>query len=95
MHEIGLCEALLRAVEKRAAGRRVTGVTVRIGTAHAVSGPALAQSFELVAMGGCAAGAEVELVTVPGDEFTLQSIRIVQDAEDREGERGDVPGHPR
>jgi Zn finger protein HypA/HybF involved in hydrogenase expression len=87
MHEFGLCEALLRAVEKRAAGRRVTGVRVRIGTAHAVEEPALAQSFAMVAMGGCAAGAELELVTVPGEEFTLESIRVVQ-----EGDPGEGPG---
>ncbi|MFI0349439.1 hydrogenase/urease maturation nickel metallochaperone HypA [Actinomadura sp. 9N407] len=95
MHEFGLCEALLRAVEKRAAGRRVTGVTVRIGTAHAVVEPALAQSFEMVAMGGCAADATLELVTVPGEEFTLQSIRVVQDdtrAQDREPEDRETAG---
>jgi Zn finger protein HypA/HybF involved in hydrogenase expression len=86
MHEIGMCEALLAAVEKRAAGRQVTGVRVRIGTGHRVVEPALAQGFELVAVGSVADGAVVELVTVPGDEFILESITV--------GE-GDVPRDPR
>jgi hydrogenase nickel incorporation protein HypA/HybF len=86
MHEIGMCEALLDAVEKRAAGRHVTGVRVRIGTTHRVAEPALAQGFELVAAGSVADGAAIELVTVPGDEFMLESITL--------GE-GNVPRDPR
>src|SRR3712207_4317643 len=65
MHEIGLCEALLETVERRAAGRRVARVTVRVGVLHRVVEPSLAQAFELVAGGTVADGAEVELVTVP------------------------------
>ncbi|MET9294115.1 hydrogenase maturation nickel metallochaperone HypA [Streptomyces sp. NPDC003077] len=80
MHEVGLCEGILRAVEDRAAGRRVTGLTLRIGELHAVVEPALAQSFELVAAGSVAEGAEVELRTVPGDELTLVSIRVAREA---------------
>ncbi|MCW2885929.1 MAG: hydrogenase nickel incorporation protein HypA/HybF [Streptosporangiaceae bacterium] len=86
MHEIGLCEALLDAVEKRAAGRQVTGVRVRIGTRHRVAEPALTQGFELIAAGSVADGAAIELVTVPGDEFVLESITV--------GE-GNVPRDPR
>jgi Zn finger protein HypA/HybF involved in hydrogenase expression len=76
MHEIGLCEALLDAVEKRAAGRQVTGVRVRIGTLHRVAEPALVQGFELVAVGSVADGAAIELVTVTGDDFILESITV-------------------
>jgi Zn finger protein HypA/HybF involved in hydrogenase expression len=76
MHEIGYCEAILGAVERRAAGRRVTRVKVRIGDLHAVAEPALAQSFELVAAGSVADGAAIDLVTVPGDEVTLESIQL-------------------
>ncbi|MEV0600479.1 hydrogenase maturation nickel metallochaperone HypA [Streptomyces sp. NPDC050315] len=90
MHEIGLCEGILEAVEARARGRRVTGVTVRIGEQHAVVGPALAQSFALVAAGTVADGATVELITVPGDEFTLLSLRVA-DEEGAGGEGDDVP----
>ena len=65
MHELGLCEGILEAVERRAAGRRVTRVRVRVGTLHRVVEPALAQAFELVAGGSVAEGATVELVPVP------------------------------
>ncbi|MFH9425137.1 hydrogenase maturation nickel metallochaperone HypA [Streptomyces sp. NPDC017529] len=76
MHEVGLCEGILQAVEQRARGRRVTGLTVRVGERHAVVEAALAQGFELVAAGTVADGASVELITVPGDEFTLVSLRV-------------------
>ena len=65
MHEFGLCQSILTAVEGRAAGRRVTGVRVRIGTLHRVYGDAFDQAFSLVAQGTVADGAEVDLVVVP------------------------------
>jgi hydrogenase nickel incorporation protein HypA/HybF len=65
VHELGLCEGILEAVERRAAGRRVTGVRLRVGTLHRVVEPALDQAFELVAGGTVAEGATVEVVTVP------------------------------
>jgi hydrogenase nickel incorporation protein HypA/HybF len=86
MHEIGFCEALLDAIEKHAAGRLVTHVKVRIGTWHHVAEPALAQGFELVSAGSVADGAAIELVTVPGDDFILESITVGD---------GDVPRDPR
>ncbi|HXA57979.1 MAG TPA: hydrogenase/urease maturation nickel metallochaperone HypA [Streptosporangiaceae bacterium] len=86
MHEIGFCEALLDAVEKRAAGRPVTHVKVRIGTWHRVAEPALVVGFELVSAGSVADGAAIELVTVPGDDFILESITVGD---------GDVPRDPR
>lgn len=65
MHELGLCEGILDAVERRAAGRRVTGVRVRIGALHRVVGPALDEAFSLAAAGTVAEGAAVDLVVVP------------------------------
>jgi hydrogenase nickel incorporation protein HypA/HybF len=65
VHELGLCEAILEAVERRAAGRRVTGVRLRVGTLHRVVAPALDQAFALVAGGTVADGAAVELVVIP------------------------------
>ncbi len=76
MHEFGIAEAILDAVERRAAGRPVVGVTVRIGRRHSAAEPALVQSFDLVAAGGVADGATLEVVTVDGDELTLESIRL-------------------
>ncbi len=65
MHELGLCEGVLEAVERRAAGRRVTRVRVRVGAQHRVVPAAFDQSFALVSQGTVADGAAVDLVTVP------------------------------
>jgi hydrogenase nickel incorporation protein HypA/HybF len=60
-----LCESILGAVERRAAGRRVSRVRVRVGTLHRVVAPALDQAFALVSAGGVAFDAVVDLVVVP------------------------------
>jgi len=65
MHEVALGEAILDAVERRAAGRKVRRVKVQIGTLHRVVGPALDQGFALVSEGSVAEGAELDIVTVP------------------------------
>jgi hydrogenase nickel incorporation protein HypA/HybF len=56
---------VLDAVRQRAAGRKVTGIRVRFGVRHAVDAESLAQAFGMVAEGTEAAGAAVELITVP------------------------------
>ncbi|HET9078072.1 MAG TPA: hydrogenase maturation nickel metallochaperone HypA [Acidimicrobiales bacterium] len=76
MHELGLCEALLEVVERRAAGRRVLAVRVRAGDDLRVAEPALDQAFALVAEGTVAAGARVDLVTTAGDQLVLESIEV-------------------
>ena len=65
MHEFGLCEGVLEAVQTRAAGRPVAGIRVRCGVRHAVDPASMAQAFELVAVGTEADGATVEVITVP------------------------------
>jgi hydrogenase nickel incorporation protein HypA/HybF len=65
VHEFGLCEGVLEAVQTRAAGRPVAGIRVRCGVRHAVDPDAMAQAFGLVATGTEADGAAVEVVTVP------------------------------
>ena len=65
MHEYGLCEGVLETVRQRAGGRQVAGIRVRFGIRHAVVEESLAQAFSFVAAGTEAAGAVVELVTVP------------------------------
>jgi hydrogenase nickel incorporation protein HypA/HybF len=67
MHEFGLSESVLAAVRQRAAGRKVAGIRVRFGVRHAVDAESLAQAFGMVAEGTEAAGADVDLVTVPAD----------------------------
>ncbi|MBV9093647.1 MAG: hydrogenase maturation nickel metallochaperone HypA [Streptosporangiaceae bacterium] len=65
MHEFGLCEGVLEAVRRRAAGRKVSAIRVRFGVRHAVDAESLSQAFSMVAEGTEAAGAAVDLVTVP------------------------------
>jgi hydrogenase nickel incorporation protein HypA/HybF len=65
MHEFGLCEGVLDAVRQRAGGRKVAGIRERFGVRHAVDSESLTQAFSMIAEGTEAAGAAVELVTVP------------------------------
>lgn len=65
MHELGMCEAVLDTVQRRAAGRDVTRVRLRIGVLHRVVPLAFDQAFEMVSMGTVAEGAAVEIVPVP------------------------------
>jgi hydrogenase nickel incorporation protein HypA/HybF len=55
----------MEAVERRANGRRVAGVTVRVGVLQRVWKPAFDQCFEMVAAGTLAEGARVDLVVLP------------------------------
>lgn len=65
MHELGYCEGIVEAVERRAVGRPVARVGVRVGALHRFHADAFEQSFQLAAMGGVADGAATELVVVP------------------------------
>jgi len=67
MHEHGLCEGVLEAVDRRARGRRVAAVGVRVGAFLRVVPDAFTQSFQLAASGGVAADASVDVVIVPGE----------------------------
>jgi len=65
MHEYGLAEGVLATVRQHAEGRKVAGIRVRFGVRHAVDQESMAQAFTFVAEGTEAAGAAVEVVTVP------------------------------
>jgi hydrogenase nickel incorporation protein HypA/HybF len=67
MHEFGLCEGVLDTVRARAGGREVAAIRVRFGVRHAVDQDSMSLAFETVAAGTEAAGATVELITVPAD----------------------------
>ncbi|MDQ1680685.1 MAG: hydrogenase nickel incorporation protein HypA/HybF [Frankiaceae bacterium] len=58
-------EGVLTAVERRAHGRPVARVGVRIGAVHRVVADAFDQSFRMAAAGTVAEGAATELVVVP------------------------------
>jgi hydrogenase nickel incorporation protein HypA/HybF len=65
VHEIGYCEGLVDAVQRRAGGRPVARIGVRAGVLHRIVPSALQQSFELVAAGTSAEGAVTDVVLVP------------------------------
>lgn len=75
MHESGVGEAILDAALLRAHGRPVREIRVRVGASLGAVPGALGQSFEIAALGTCAEGASLDVVAVPGDELTLESLR--------------------
>lgn len=62
---MGLCEAIVGAIEKRAKDRPVARVRVRVGALHHVHPEAFDQSFSMAAMGTVAEDADADLVLVP------------------------------
>lgn len=66
MHEFGLCEAIVSSVRGRAQGRSVIRVRVRISELLRAEFDSMEQAFEMVTVGTELAGAQLELVAVPG-----------------------------
>jgi hydrogenase nickel incorporation protein HypA/HybF len=64
MHETGLVDAIVRAAVRRGAGRRVTGLRVRVG-GHPVDPAVVTQGIQMAACGTVAEGVDVELVMEP------------------------------
>jgi hydrogenase nickel incorporation protein HypA/HybF len=85
MHELGLCEAVVDAIEQRAGERPVARVRVRVGLLHHVHPDAFAQSFAMAATGTVAEDADAELVLLPirglctgcQTEFTTDEVVLV------------------
>lgn len=65
MHELGIAEAILHAVEKRADGRPVRRAKIRAGALLRVVEPSMDQAFQLVTEGTLAEGAAIDLVITP------------------------------
>ncbi len=64
MHELGLCDAVVDAVLRQAAGRRVTALRLRIG-GHPVDPEVIRQGIAVAAAGTVAEDVEVDLVMQP------------------------------
>lgn len=65
MHELGMCEGVVAAVEQRAQGRPVSAIGVRAGTLLRVVPEAFQASFAMAAAGGSAADATTEVTITP------------------------------
>ncbi|MDH2429034.1 hydrogenase maturation nickel metallochaperone HypA [Sphaerisporangium sp. TRM90804] len=65
MHEFGIAESILAAVEGRADGRRVRRARVQVGALLRVAEPSINDAFTVVAEGTVAEGARLDLVTLP------------------------------
>jgi hydrogenase nickel incorporation protein HypA/HybF len=64
VHELSVSSAIVRTVERHAAGRRVTVVNVRVGRMRQVVPATLAYYFDFVARGTVCEGARIELEVV-------------------------------
>ena len=88
MHELSIAESVVRVASRHAEGRRVTKVYLKVGHLRQVVPSALAFSFELVAHGTPAEGAELEMQQVPatgvckecGEETRLVTFPLVCDS---------------
>ncbi|MEV7970518.1 hydrogenase maturation nickel metallochaperone HypA [Sphaerisporangium sp. NPDC088356] len=65
MHEYGIAESILAAVEGRADGRRIRRARVQVGAMLRVAEPSINDAWALVAEGTVAEGARLDLVTLP------------------------------
>lgn len=64
MHEFGVAASVVDAVEARADGRAVRAVRLRVGVLSRLDRTVFDEAFALVADGGVADGAHVEVVEV-------------------------------
>jgi len=65
MHEFGLCDGIVEAVQRRAGGRPVARVCVQVGALHRVGVDAFRHAFAHAAEGTEAENAALDLVIMP------------------------------
>ncbi len=81
MHELSLCEGVIRLVEESARRQgfsRVKTVWLEIGPLAGVEIEAMQFSFEVIKRGTLADGAELEIIEVPGEAWCLPCARRVE-----------------
>ncbi len=79
MHEMGLAQAILDTALDIAGDRPVRRVAVSSGEGQAVSADSLQFGFQLMAEGTSAAGAALEVRTVPGDRLLIDEVEVSGD----------------
>jgi hydrogenase nickel incorporation protein HypA/HybF len=63
-------------VTRRAAGATVRRVVVEVGALAAVFPDALSFSFQLASVGTSAAGAQLEIIELAGDELRIREMEL-------------------
>jgi hydrogenase nickel incorporation protein HypA/HybF len=81
MHEFGLCDGVIEAVQRRAAGRRVLHVRVRAGALLRVVDAAFQQAFQHAATGTEAENATLDLVIDPARALCRDCAAQIESSE--------------
>jgi len=80
MHEMSLCEGILRIIAKQAEREkftRVVKVSVAVGERAGASTESLLFCFPLAARGTVAEGAELECISRPDAELKVVELEVV------------------
>lgn len=75
MHEISICQSLMRIIDeslRAGTAARVKKVRLEIGALAAVEPHALRFGFDVVSRGTLAEGSELEIAVVPGKAWCIQ-----------------------
>ncbi|MES9994070.1 MAG: hydrogenase maturation nickel metallochaperone HypA [Candidatus Thiodiazotropha sp.] len=81
MHEMSLCEGVLRLLEEHAVSQgfqRVKRVWLEIGALSGVEPEAMRFSFDAVMKESLADGAQLEIIDLPGEAWCMQCSKPVQ-----------------
>ncbi len=81
MHEVSLCQSVLKIIEQQAAEKnysRVKTVFLEVGRLAAVEPEALYFGFDVVMKDSIADGARLEIIDVPGQAFCSQCNNRVE-----------------
>lgn len=81
MHEMTLCESILRIIEEQAAVQdyhKVKTVWLEVGALAGVEVEALRFGFDVVMNDSIAAGARLEIIAMPGQAWCLQCLKNIK-----------------
>jgi hydrogenase nickel incorporation protein HypA/HybF len=79
MHEISLCESILRILEKKSKEdgfSRVVKVKIALGEYSGASRESMEFCFPLVAKGTLAEGATLDFISAKGTELRVKSLEV-------------------
>lgn len=79
MHEVSLCENILKILERKAKEEgfaRVVKVELTLGDLSGASQESMEFCFPLVAKGTLAEGAELTFVSTPGNDLRVSQLEV-------------------